>query len=86
VCAPDEWLTPWAGNDSSLSLFVVTKCEGYALGLVKTGKIFFQIFQFGKIIVDNVGIFRIVFQIILMVILGGIESFEASTFVTIGRE
>jgi hypothetical protein len=58
----------------------------YTLGFVEIGKIFFQIFQFGKIVVDDVGIFGIVLQIILMVVLGRVESFEGLDFGDDGRE
>src|SRR6266704_3020628 len=47
-----------------------------ALRLIKARKILFEIFQLGQIVVDDVGILRIVFQIVLVVALGGVKCLQ----------
>src|SRR6266852_1182370 len=46
------------------------------LRMIEARKILFQIFQFGKVVVDDVRIVGIILEVILMVVLGGIESLE----------
>ena len=54
----------------------VRRTKFFALGLIEARKILFQIFQLGQIVVDDVGILGIVFQIILVVALGGVKCLE----------
>jgi hypothetical protein len=50
------------------------------IGAVETWKFFLQPFQFGQIVEDNVGVAGIFLQVILMIVLGGIERFERNNF------
>src|SRR5260370_15927627 len=54
----------------------VSRTEGFALRLIEARKILFQIFQLGQIVVNDVRILGIVFQIILVVALGGVKYLE----------
>src|SRR5260370_36254585 len=59
---------------------MLTRCRPWLLRLIKAWKILFQIFQFGQVVVDDVGIIGIVLEEILMVALGGVESLEGLDF------
>src|SRR6266853_1006540 len=50
------------------------------LRLIEARKVFFQVFQFREVVVDDIGIVGIVLQIILMVALSGIEGLERLDF------
>src|SRR5437016_5271444 len=54
--------------------------EKRRLRLIETWKILFQIFQFGQVVVENVGIIEIVLEEILMVALGGVEGLKRLDF------
>src|SRR5712692_4346227 len=48
----------------------------WKLPLIEARKNFFQVFQFGQIVVDDVRIIGIVFEVVLMVALSAVESLE----------
>ena len=54
--------------------------QKWRLGLIKIRKNFFQIFQFGQVVVDDVGIIGIVLEVVLVVALSGVESLEGLNF------
>ena len=50
------------------------------LSFVKIGKVFFQAFEFGEVVVDDVWICGIAHQKILVIVLGGIKGFKRFDF------
>src|SRR5207245_11310926 len=59
---------------------VIRKKNALALTPAKVWKTLFKIFQFGQVVVDDIGIFGIVLQIVLVVALGLVKCLERLDF------
>src|SRR5258708_20439014 len=54
--------------------------QKYQLGLIEIRENLFQIFQFGQVVVNDIGIIGIVLEVVLMVTLSLVESLEGLNF------
>src|SRR5260370_10881477 len=54
--------------------------QKYQLGLIEIRENLFQIFQFGQVVVNDIGIIGIVLDIVLMVTLSRVERLEGLNF------